>query len=102
MYNNYPWPTNPSDKHKKNVEKKVQNMLSAREEFKESSLADLYDPLTMPTKLLKAHLELDKAVDVCYRPQAFKSENNRMEYLFDLYNQYTAPLLNEKKTKKKK
>ena len=102
VYNNYPWPTNPSDKHKKNVEKKVQNMLSAREEFKESSLADLYDPLTMPTKLLKAHLELDKAVDVCYRPQAFKSENNRMEYLFDLYNQYTAPLLNEKKTKKNK
>ena len=55
----------------------------------------------MPPKLAKEHLELDKAVDLCYRPQAFTNETARIEYLFDLYNQYTEPLLNEKKTKKR-
>ena len=60
-------------------------------------MADLYDPLTMPPKLVKAHQELDKAVDLCYRPQAFTNESARIEYLFDLYNQYTAPLLSEKR-----
>lgn len=102
VYNNYPWPKNPSDKNKKNVEKKTQNMLAIRKEFKDNSLGDLYDPLTMPPKLLKAHLALDKAVDLCYRPQSFNNETARMEYLFDLYNQYTAPLLDENKKKIKK
>ena len=65
-------------------------MLDVRTEFPESSLADLYNPLTMPPKLVKAHQELDKAVDLCYRPQAFASENVRIEYLFDLYNEYIS------------
>tara|TARA_B110001450_G_scaffold74322_1_gene70792 strand:- start:113 stop:2851 length:2739 start_codon:yes stop_codon:yes gene_type:complete len=102
VYNNYPWPKDLSDKNKKAVETKAQKVLNVRAEFPDSSLADLYDPLTMPPKLVKAHNELDKAVDLCYRPQAFTNENARIEYLFDLYNQYTAPLLNEKKLKKKK
>lgn len=56
----------------------------------------------MPPKLVKAHQELDKAVDLCYRPQAFMNETARIEFLFDLYNEYTMPLLKkEKKTKKK-
>ncbi len=102
VYNNYPWPKDPSEKNKKNVEVKAQKVLDVRLEFPESSLAELYHPLTMPPKLVKAHQALDKAVDLCYRPQAFTNETTRIEYLFDLYNQYTAPLLNEKKTKKKK
>ena len=57
----------------------------------------------MPPKLVKAHQELDKAVDLCYRPQAFTNETTRIEFLFDLYNEYTMPLLkDEKKAKKKK
>jgi hypothetical protein len=100
VYNNYPFPKEPSDKNVKKVEAKAQKVLDVRSEYPESSLADLYDPLTMPPKLVKAHQELDKAVDLCYRPQAFGSEAVRIEYLFDLYNQYTAPLLNVKKTKK--
>ena len=48
----------------------------------------------MPPELVKAHQELDKAVDLCYRSQAFVSEANRIEYLFDLYAKYTEPLLN--------
>ena len=55
----------------------------------------------MPPKLVKAHQALDKAVDVCYSPQAFTNETARIEYLFNLYNQYTAPLLNTTSKKKK-
>lgn len=97
VYNNYPWAKEVSDNNRKNVEEKAQKVLDVRAEFPESSLADLYHLLTMPPKLAKAHQELDKAVDLCYRPQAFINENARIEYLFDLYNQYTAPLLNDKK-----
>jgi len=102
VYNNYPWAKEISEKNHKKVEEKAQKVLDIRAEFPESSLADLYHQLTMPPKLSKAHQELDKAVDLCYRPQAFTNENARIEYLFDLYNQYTAPLLNDKKTKKGK
>jgi hypothetical protein len=101
VYNNYPWPKEVSEKNQKKIEEKAQKVLDVRAEFPESSLADLYHQLTMPPQLAKAHQELDKAVDLCYRPQAFTNENARVEFLFDLYNQYTAPLLTKKKTKKK-
>lgn len=102
VYNNYPWPRNPSAKNKKAVEEKAQKVLDVRAEFPGSSLADLYDPLTMPPKLVKAHQQLDKAVDLCYRPQAFTTETARIEFLFELYNEYTAPLLKEGKKGKKR
>jgi hypothetical protein len=92
VYNNYPWPENPSDKQKEAIEKAAQKVLDARAEFPNSSLADLYDPLTMPPSLVKAHNELDKAVDLAYRPQPFTSDANRMEFLFELYEKYTAGL----------
>ena len=97
VYNNYPFPQEPSEKAKKNAEEKAQKVLDVRAEFPDSSLADLYDPLTMPPKLVKAHQELDKAVDLCYRPQAFTTEASRIEFLFDLYNEYTSPMFSEKK-----
>ena len=91
------------DKNIAKFEAKAQKVLDVRAEFEGSSLADLYDPLTMPPRLVKAHQELDKAVDLCYRPQAFINEATRIEYLFHLYNQYTMPLLKDsKKTKKEK
>jgi len=67
-----------------------------------SSLADLYDPLTMPPDLVKAHQALDKAVDLCYRPQPFVNELNRIEYLFSLYEALSAPLLKVEKKKRTK
>jgi hypothetical protein len=76
--------------------------LDARLQFPDSSLADLYDPLTMPPVLVKAHNELDKAVDLAYRPQAFTSEANRMVFLFELYEKYTADLFTVEKVKKTK
>ncbi|PID29509.1 MAG: SAM-dependent methyltransferase [Candidatus Cloacimonadota bacterium] len=102
VYNNYPWAKAVSEKNKKKAEAKAQKVLDVRAEFPESSLADLYHPLTMPPKLVKAHKELDKAVDLCYRPQAFASESARIEYLFDLYNEYTAPLFKKEKKRRKK
>lgn len=47
----------------------------------------------MPSALVEAHQYLDRAVDVCYRSQPFASETRRIEFLFDLYEQYTAPLM---------
>jgi|TARA_R100000479_G_scaffold70100_2_gene33696 hypothetical protein len=96
-YNNYPWPKDPSTKNKEKVAAKAQNVLDVRAEYPNSSLADLYDPLTMPPNLVKAHQALDKAVDVCYRPQPFTNETGRIEYLFTLYDEYTMPLLEKKK-----
>jgi hypothetical protein len=102
VYNNYPWPENPTDKQIKAIEEKAQAVLDARASFPNSSLADLYDPLTMPPALVKAHNELDKAVDLAYRPQAFTSEAKRMEFLFELYEKYTADLFTKEKPKKAK
>lgn len=102
VYNNFPWPLNPTEKQINLVEEKAQKVLDTRKEFPNSSLADLYDPLTMPPALIKAHQELDKAVDLCYRPQPFPNETKRIEFLFELYEKYTKPLLVEKTTKKKK
>ena len=54
----------------------------------------------MPPALIKAHNELDKAVDIAYRPQPFTSEANRMEFLFGLYEKYTADLFTKDKKKR--
>ena len=69
-----------------------------------SSLADLYDPSTMPKLLVDAHRALDKAVDLCYRLEAFKTELERLEFLFALYRQYTEPMsvAMEEKPKRKR
>jgi len=97
VYNNYPWPRNPSKAEKKTIESKAQGILDARNKYSDSSLADIYDPLTMPADLLKAHDSLDRAVDRCYRPQPFPNESSRIEFLFQLYKDYTSPLIDKKK-----
>jgi hypothetical protein len=100
VYNNFPFPENPSDKQIKAIEEKAQKVLDTRAEFPSNSLADLYDPLSMPPTLVKAHNDLDKAVDLAYRPQPFTSEAKRMEFLFELYEKYTADLFTKEKPKK--
>jgi type I restriction-modification system DNA methylase subunit len=97
VYNNFPWPESPTEKQKEEIERCAQSVLDARAQFPESSLADLYDPLTMPPVLLKAHQSLDKAVDLAYRPQPFASDAKRMEYLFELYEKYTQGMFGEGK-----
>ena len=100
-YNNFPWPENPTDKQKEAVEKAAQAVLDTRAQFPNSSLADLYDPNSMPPVLVKAHQALDKAVDLCYRSQPFINETKRVEFLFELYDKYTAGLFVKEKKKKK-
>ncbi len=102
VYNNFPFPENPSEKQIKKIEEKAQVVLDARAKFPNSSLADMYDPVVMPPDLVKAHNALDKAVDLAYRPQVFVSEANRMEFLFELYERYTAGFFAKEKKKRKK
>ncbi len=97
IFNNFPFPKEVSGKLKEKVQSAAQKVLDVRKEFPDSSLADLYDPLSMPPKLVKAHQALDKAVDQCYRRKAFMSERERIEFLFELYEEYTQPLLEELK-----
>ncbi len=101
VYNNYPFPENISDKQKQKVEIAAQTVLDTRAKYPDSSLADLYDPRTMPPDLVKAHQILDKAVDLCYRPQAFINELNRIEFLFNLYEILNMPLLKPEQKKKR-
>ena len=65
VYNNFPWP-NPTKEQKDKIEKTAQAILDARAKYPDSSLADLYDELTMPSDLRKAHQENDKAVMEAY------------------------------------
>ena len=75
-------------------------MLLARKKFPGATLADLYNPLAMPPALVKAHAELDRAVDLCYRPEKFASDRQRVEFLFALYEKLTAPLLPAAKSRR--
>jgi hypothetical protein len=121
VYNNFPWP-NPTPEQRERVEEKARAVLAAREPYlnpvgrassravlglvagedsargdarptNAATLADLYDPLAMPPELLKAHTDLDRAVEKCYRPEPFHSDRERVEFLFSLYEKLTAPLL---------
>lgn len=100
VYNNFPWPEAPSEKQRAAVEAKAQAVLDARARFPASSLADLYDPLTMPPALQKAHSDLDRAVELCYRKEPFHSDRERVEFLFNLYEKLAAPLTAGLKSKK--
>ena len=93
VYNNYPWPTVASQAQHDAVESAAQKVLEAREQYPDSTLAQLYDPLKMPQSLRKAHDALDRAVDRCYRKEPFTSDRERVEFLFALYEKLTAPLL---------
>ena len=102
VYNNYPWPEAPSAKQCVAVEAAAQAVLDARKKFPDATLADLYDPLAMPKDLVKAHADLDRAVDLCYRPQPFDTDRHRVEQLFALYEKLTAPLIPPTKAPAKK
>jgi hypothetical protein len=96
VYNNFPWPDATAEQRER-VEEKARAVLAAREPHLPprglGTLADLYDPLAMPPGLLKAHAELDRAVEKCYRSEPFHSDRERVEFLFSLYEKLTAPLL---------
>jgi len=130
VYNNFPWPQTPSsspltgggqnsdsgqrsdsspDKGRPGgvkvsaIETAAQAVLDARALHPESSLADLYDPLTMPPELVKAHAALDKAVDAAYGYKGGKDDAARGAFLFERYRQLTSllPAAPAKKARKR-
>lgn len=101
VYNTFPWPEMGAAQEAK-ISDLAQAVLDARDEFPDSTLADLYDPDLMPPVLRKAHQALDKAVDRLYRGKAFESERERVEHLFMLYEKMVAPLEAAAKAKPKR
>lgn len=92
VYNNFPWPET-TEQLKSRVSVAADAVISARANHADSSLADLYDPLAMPEDLLKAHLNLDRIVDQCYRRDPFPGDRQRVEHLFFIYQSRSTPLL---------
>lgn len=88
-YNTFPFPQ-ISDKQKQELEKHAYNIISERERHSEKTLAELYDPEKMPDGLREAHRLNDLAVERCYRSRPFESDEERLEYLFKLYEQMIA------------
>ena len=84
VYNNFPWP-NPTDAQKQAIEQAAQGVLDARALYPDSSLADLYDPLTMPPELVKAHNTLDRAVKAAYGGKSYATEAERVADLMERY-----------------
>ena len=86
VYNNFPWP-NPSEEQKAKIEQTAQAILDARALYPDSSLADLYDELTMPVELRRAHQENDRAVMQAYGFDVkTMTESQCVAALFKLYN----------------
>lgn len=112
VYNNFPWPDLESSKAAAQAERAqaaietaAQAVLDTRAQFPDSSLADLYDPLSMPPALVKAHQKLDAAVDKAYElsggRKSYKNDAERVAYLFELYQRYTSLLPASAALKKK-
>lgn len=83
-YNTFPFPT-ISNKQKENLNLYVFAILDERAKHPSKTMAQLYNPDTMPKGLLQAHQELDTAIEQCYRLQPFKNDTERLEYLFKQY-----------------
>lgn len=105
VYNNFPWPETTDEKHRAAIETAAQAVLDTRNQFSDSTLADLYDPLTMPPALVKAHQKLDKAVEAAYLvaekalgnpPPKLSTDAERVAFLFELYQRYTSLLAVDK------
>ena len=92
VYNAFPVPEITPAKAKK-IEPLAQAVLDARATFPDATLADLYDPVTMPAPLRKAHRALDLAVDRLYRGRKFTSEHERLQHLFERYQAMKQPLV---------
>ena len=104
VYNTFPFPEKPSQELRMKIESAVQTVLNARSAHPDSTLADLYDPLSMPFDLVQAHHELDGVIDIAFSGKRFKDQSSRSQFLFARYSELTADLLTEvpvKKTRKK-
>ncbi len=94
VYNNFPWPE-ATEEQKKQIEVTAQGILDAREKYPECSLADLYDELTMPQELRKAHQANDKAVMKLYGYKSDMTESAIVADLMKRYQMLTNPAGND-------
>ena len=94
VYNTFPWPV-ASDARVATIERLVDNIIAEREKWPAATLSILYDPRTMPPALFKAHEALDRTVDKLYRSEPFRTERERIEHLFGLYENLAVPLSQE-------
>lgn len=92
VYNNFPWPVDATELQHAAITEAAGTVLHARAQFPESSLADLYDPVSMPVELSKAHQSLDRVVDAAYGKRKFGSMSERVKFLFELYQRLTSML----------
>jgi hypothetical protein len=88
-YNTFPFPE-INQEQRQELERNVYQVLGEREKNSEKTLAQLYDPDKMPDGLREAHHQLDLAVERCYRSKPFTNDEERLEYLFKLYEQMIA------------
>ena len=88
-YNTFPFP-NISEKQKEEITELVFNILDEREQHSEKTLAQLYAIDKMPEDLKEAHHQLDLAMEKCYRNKPFENDEERLEYLFKLYEEMIA------------
>ena len=101
VYNNLPWPAAIPSKQRVQIEAAAQSILDARSLYPESTLANLYDPLSMPVELHKAHQANDRAVDAAYGYRGAKDDAARVAFLFALYQQLVGDLTPTPRTKRK-
>lgn len=102
-YNSFPFP-DLTVKQKENLNQYVFDILDERAKHPSKTMAQLYNPTTMPNGLLRAHQALDLAIEQCYRLQPFKNDTERLEYLFKLYKEMLKKdtlFAKQKKTRKK-
>jgi hypothetical protein len=99
VYNNFPWPQ-PTEKQKQAIETAAQAVLDTRALFSKSSLSDLYDPITMPPELVKAHQKLDRLVEKAYG-RVFDDDAQRVAYLFERYQTKCGELFVDQKKRGK-
>lgn len=85
-YNNFPVPE-LTDRQKDSINFHVYNLIDERGKHPEKTIAELYDPNKMPSGLREAHFNLDRVVEQCYRSSPFNNDDERLEYLFNLYEQ---------------
>ena len=103
-YNTFPFPK-INTKQKETLNQYVFDILDERAKNTGKTMAQLYNPDTMPKGLKEAHINLDKAVEKCYRLQEFKNDTERLEYLFKLYEEMVKKdtlFAKQKKKRKKK
>lgn len=89
VYNTFPFP-DISKKQKNEITELVFAILDEREKYSQKTLAQLYDPDKMPEGLKKAHQNLDFAIEQCYRTKPFANDEERLEYLFKMYEEMTS------------